>query len=60
MNKCDKRKNNFSVIFDSLFKEIIPVIQSQWGEIKIISNWTEFSTVKDAIASLQILNNPYK
>ena len=59
IKKYNKRKNNFSIIFDSLFKEIIPVIESQWWRIKIISNWQAFNNVNDAIKSLKILNNPY-
>jgi len=59
INKCNKRKNNFSIIFDSLFREIIPTIQSQWWDVKIASNWQSFNNVKDAIAALQILTNPY-
>ena len=55
-DKYELRKENFSFVFNSLFEEIIPILESQWWDVKITCNWREFTNINDAINSLQLFS----
>ena len=54
INKYNDRKNNISVIFQTLLGEVIPALKSKWLNIKITRGWQEFNNVSNAISSIQI------
>lgn len=56
MDNYNNRKGNFLYIFQSLFGEIVPALQSQWWEVKFASNWKDFTNLNDTINSLQIFS----
>ena len=55
MTKYNERKSNMTFIFQSLFWEIIPYLESQWWNTKIVCNWQEYNNINDAVNALEIL-----
>ena len=57
-NKTDynKRKDFLIFIFQSLFEEIVPILQQQWWKIEYSCNWQKFNNLSEATKALQILH----
>ncbi len=57
-DKFDDRKDNLTVIFNSIYGEIIPELETKGQNVQIVCHWQTFNTITDAVNSLHILH-PY-